>query len=117
MKLEQWHSKSINGIRQEFYLALWLYNFTKLKILSKFGSTKECMKERYRKPNFKILFGYVAKNFVRICKAVRGVWKVFVELIYATMETRTRHSRSYKREIKSPQSPFPYANTRWYGLN
>ena len=117
IKLEQWHSKSINGIRQEFYLALWLYNFTKLKILSKFGGAKESMKDTYRKPNFKILFGYVAKNFVRICKQVRGVWKIFVELIDCTMETRTRHSRSYKREIKSPQSPFPYNNTRWYGLN
>lgn len=117
IKLEQWHSKSINGIRQELYLALWIYNFTKLKILSKFGSVKNSLDDTYQKPNFKILFGYVAKNFVRICKQVRGVWKIFVELIYATMETRTRHSRSYKREIKSPQSPFPYTNTRWYGLN
>jgi hypothetical protein len=115
--LEQWHSKSINGIRQELYLALWLYNFTKLKILSKFGSAKESMANTYRKPNFKVLFGWVAKNFVRICREVRGVWKVFVELIDCTMETRTRHSRSYEREIKSPQSPFPYNNTRWYGLN
>ena len=113
IKLEQWHSKSINGIRQEFFVALWLYNFTKFKILSKFGSAKESMKDRYKKPNFKILFGYVAKSFVRIAKEVRGVWKVFVELIAATMETRTRHSRSYAREIKSPQSPFPYNNTKW----
>ena len=117
IRLEQWHSKSINGIRQELYVALWLYNFTKLKILSKFGSAKECVTDTYKKPNFKILYGWVAKNFVRICKGVRGVWKVFVELIYCTMETRTRHSRAYKREIKSPQSPFPYNNTRWYGLN
>ena len=117
IKLEQWHSKSINGIRQELYVALWLYNLTKLKILSKFGSAKECMKETYRKPNFKILFGWVAKNFVQICKGVRGVWKTFVELIGSTMETRTRHSRAYKREIKSPQSPFPYNNTKWHGLN
>lgn len=117
VKLEQWHSKSINGIRQELYLALWLYNFTKLKILSKFGSAKDSVTDTYRKPNFKILFGWVTKNFVRIYKEIRGVWKVFVELIGCTMETRTRHSRSYKREIKSPQSPFPYNNTRWYGLN
>ena len=113
IKLEQWHSKSINGIRQELFVALWIYNLTKLKILSKFGSTKECMTDTYRKPNFKVLFGWVTKNLYRIFKGVRGVWKVFVELIYCTMETRTRHSRSYKREIKSPQSPFPYNNTRW----
>lgn len=113
IRLEQWHSKSINGIRQAFYLSLWLYNFTKLKLLSKFGSAKESMKDTYEKPNFKILWGWIAKNFVRTCKEVQGVWKIFVELIAATIETRTRHSRSYPREIKSPQSPFPYNNTKW----
>lgn len=117
IRLEQWHSKSINGIKQELYLAIWLYNFTKLKILSKFGSVKNSMSETYKKPNFKVLFGFVSNNLCKILKGVRRVWKTFVELIYCTMETRVRHSRSYKREIKSPQSPFPYNNTRWYGLN
>lgn len=117
IKLEQWHSKSINGIRQELYVAAWLYNFTKLKIISKHNPVKDCMKEVYKKPNFKVLFGWVTKNIIKIFKEIRGVWKTFVELIACTMETRRRHSRSYKREIKSPQSPFPYNNTRWYGLN
>jgi hypothetical protein len=46
IKLEQWHSKFINGIKQELYVALVLYNFVKLKILSKFNSAKESMKDR-----------------------------------------------------------------------
>lgn len=117
IRLEQWHSKSINGIKQELYLAIWLYNFTKLKILSKFGSVKNSLSEVYQKPNFKVLFGFVAKNFFKFIKGVRVVWKTFVELIDRTLETRRRHSRSYKREIKSPQSPFPYNNTVWMELN
>lgn len=57
--LEQWHSKFINGIRQELYVALVLYNFVKLKILSKYDVAKECLSEVYRKPNFKLLFGWI----------------------------------------------------------
>ena len=117
IKLEQWHSKFINGIRQELYVALVLYNFVKLKILSKFDTAKECMKDRYRKPNFKLLFGWVASRLYEIMKGVRGVLKGFEELLYRSLETRTHNSRAYEREIKSPQSPFPYNNTRWYGLN
>jgi hypothetical protein len=113
MKLEQWHSKSINGIRQELYLAMWLYNFVKMKILSKTNPAKDCMKTIYKKPNFKLIFGWVTSKLFEIFKGVRGVLKNLVELINKSMETRKRHSRSYRREIKSPASPFPYNNTRW----
>lgn len=117
IKLEQWHSKFINGIRQELYVALVLYNFVKLKILSKFNAAKECMRDVYQKPNFKLLFGWVTSKLYEIMKGVRGVLKGFEELLYRSLETRTHYSREYEREIKSPQSPFPYNNTRWYGPN
>ena len=111
--LEQWHSKFINGIRQELYVALVLYNFVKLKILSKFDVARECMKDVYQKPNFKLLFGWVMSRIYKIFKGVRGVMKGFDELLVRSLEKRKRRSRSYKREIKSPQSPFPYNNTLW----
>jgi len=117
IRLEQWHSKFINGIRQELYVALILYNFVKLKILSNFDTAKECMKNTYKKPNFKFLFGWITTRLYEIMKGVRGVLKGFEELLYRSLETRTHYSRKYEREIKSPQSPFPYNNTRWYGLN
>jgi Transposase DDE domain len=113
LRLEQWHSKSINGIRQELYVAVWLYNFVKMKILSKHNPTKDCMETIYKKPNFKFIFGWVTSKLFEILKGVRGVLKDLVELINKSMETRKRHSRSYRREIKSPRSPFPYNNTRW----
>lgn len=111
--LEQWHSKFINGIRQELYVALVLYNFVKLKILSKFDTAKECMKEVYMRPNFKLLFGWIMSRIFKIFKGVRGVMKDFDELLVRSLEKRKRRSRSYKREIKSPRSPYPYNNTRW----
>lgn len=117
IKIEQWHSKFINGIRQELYVGIILYNFVKLKILAKFDTAKESMKDTYRRPNFKLLFGWVTSKLFKIMKGVRGVMKGFEELLYRSIETRTHHSREYKREIKSPQSPFPHNNTRWYGLN
>jgi len=117
IRLEQWHSKSINGLRQELFVALILFNLTKLKLAEHMGSAEKCMEPIYKKPNFKLLFAWVAENIDRIMMKMRGVWKTFVELIYKTFEIRKRYSRSYKREIKSPQSPFPYNNTVWYGLN
>ena len=117
IRLEQWHSKFINGVRQELYVATVLYNFVKLKILSKFNTAKECMKDTYQRPNFKLLFGFVTSKLFELIKGVRGAIKGFDELLYRSIETRTHYSRSYPREIKSPQSPFPYNNTRWYGLN
>jgi hypothetical protein len=117
IRLEQWHSKFINGIRQELYVALILYNFVKLKILSKFDTAKQCMGDTYQKPNFKLLFGWVTSKLYEIMKGVRGVLKGFEELLDRSLETRTHYSREYEREIKSPHSPFPYNNTRWYGLN
>ena len=113
IRLEQWHSKFINGIRQELYVALVLYNFVKLKILSRFDTAKECMKDVYRKPNFKLLFGWITSRLYKIFKGIRNVMNDFDELLVRSLEKRKRRSRSYKREIKSPQSPFPYNNTVW----
>ena len=113
IKLEQWHSKFINGVRQELYVALILFNFVKLKILSKYDVAKECLKNEYRKPNFKLLFTWITSRLYKIFKGVRGVMKDFDELLVRSLEKRKRRSRSYKREIKSPQSPFPYNNTVW----
>lgn len=117
IKLEQWHSKKINGIRQELWVAIWMYNFVKMKILNHFDPSKKAMDVEYSKPNFKLIFGWITSRLAQVLKGLRGFKKMLVELIDRSMETRWRHSRSYKREIKSPRSPFPYNNTEWYGLN
>ena len=117
IKLEQWHSKKINGIRQELWVAIWVYNFVKMKILNHFDPSEKAMEVEYSKPNFKLIFGWITSQLPKVLKGLRGFKKMLVELIDRSMEKRKRHSRSYPREIKSPRSPFPYRNTRWYGLN
>lgn len=117
IQLEQWHSKFINGIRQELYVALVLYNFVKLKILSKFDTARECLRAVYYRPNFKLLFNWISSRLFKIFYGVRDVMKDFEEHLVRSLEKRKRRSRSYKREIKSPQSTYPYNNTVWYGLN
>lgn len=117
IKLEQWHSKFINGIRQELWAAVWLYNFVKMKICEHHNPIESGLAEVYYKPNFKLIFGWITSRIESVVRGLRGFKKMIVELIDRSMEKRERHSRSYKREIKSPRSPFPYNNTRWYGLN
>jgi hypothetical protein len=113
IRLEEWHSTKINGIRQELWTAFWLYNYCKLKILSKLAPVKNRLSDTYQKPNFKLIFNFISVNIYLFLKRKRGLNKVIEELIDRTIENRKRHSRSYKREIKSPQSPFPYNNTVW----
>lgn len=113
MKIEQWHSKFINGIRQELYVAFWLMNFVKLKMLTKRNIALEVKETLYKKPNFKLILNWVVSLLPRIFKGVRGVLKWLGELIDKSIEKRKRHSRAYAREIKSPRSPYPYNNTRW----
>lgn len=113
IRLEEWHSKKINGIRQELWTAFWLYNYCKLKILLKLPAVKNRFSDHYQKPNFKLIFNYISTNIFSFLKRKRGLSKVIEELIDRTTEKRRRHSRSYKREIKSPMSPFPYNNTVW----
>ena len=110
IKIEQWHSKFINGIRQELWIAIWMHNFVKMKILNHFDPSKEAMKEEYSKPNFKLIFGWITSQLPKILKGLRGFKKMLVELIDRSMEKRERHSRSYPRELKSPGSPFPRNN-------
>ncbi len=69
-------------------VALVLYNFVKLKILSKFDTAKEYMKDIYRKPNFKLLFGWITSRLYKIFKGICDVMKDFDELLARSLEKR-----------------------------
>lgn len=113
MKIEQWHSKFINGIRQEIYVAFWLMNFVKMKMVTKRNLALKVRENIYEKPNFKLILNWVTKLLPKIFEKIRGVLKWLGELIDSSTERRKRYSRRYRREIKSPASPYPYNNTRW----
>jgi hypothetical protein len=113
LKVEQWHSKSINGIRQELYTAFWLLNFTRIQILKTTKKRKLEMKETYKVGNFKLILNYIIDHLKDFFKRKRGLMKCIKKLLNISTEIRTRMKRSYKRELKGPASPYPRNNTVW----
>ena len=115
LKLEQWHSKFENGILQELYALFWITNYTKILLFSEGPQkTQKPLKRAYKKPNFKLLFNFVAKCMPKITQQLQRFIERIRELIRVSTEKRKARSRSYPREIKSPASPYPYNNTRWW---
>jgi hypothetical protein len=113
-KAEQWHSKSVNGIYQELYARFWLINYTKLQIHVHTQKPDNPLRDDYEKPNFKLLYNFILLSFPKILKCNPRVLLDFERLRKKSLERRKHHARSYKRELKSPASPYKYNNTRWY---
>jgi hypothetical protein len=114
-RVEQWHSKFLNGILQELYAALWLYNYTKLQILASGQIDKNPLEWEYKKPNFKLILDWVIRKMGRIFKRLLDPQLFIPRLIIRSTERRERHSRSKPRETKYSRNPFPSNNTLWIG--
>ena len=112
-KIEQWHSKFINGILQELFCLFWLINFVKIQTYFRSKHAKNPLSDAYEKPNFKLLFNWIVSNFAKILLRIPEVLDEMQILIRKSTERRNHESRRYPREIKGPASPFPYNNTRW----
>jgi hypothetical protein len=113
LQLEQWHSKFTNGIFQELYAAMWLINFTKIQMFVRGKRTRNPLAEIYKRPNFKLILNWLCERFDKIMKGSKRFLAGIKLLITISTERRKHHSRSYRREIKSPASPYPYNNTVW----
>lgn len=112
-KIEQWHSKFINGILQELFCSFWLINFVKIQMYFRVKQLKNPLQDEYQRPNFKLLFNWVVWNFPKLLQRIPGVLDEMEILIKKSTERRIHEARHYKREIKGPASPYPYNNTRW----
>jgi hypothetical protein len=113
-KAEQWHSKSFNGIYQELYARFWLINFTKIQIHVRTQKPDNPLRDEYQKPNFKLLYNFILLCFPKILKRNPQVLLDFERLQKRSLERRKHHKRRYKRQIRSPASPYKYNNTCWY---
>lgn len=113
LKVEQWHSKTINGIRQELYAAFWLMNFTRIQILKTTRKRKVEIPKTYRIGNFKLVLNFVIDHLKDFFKGKRGLIGCIKKLLKISTEKRTRMKRSYKRQLKGPASPYPRNNTVW----
>ena len=112
-KAEQWHSKSVNGILQELYARFWLINYVKLQIHVQTKKPGNPLRDKYEKPNFKLLYNFVLLLFPKIMKRDPEVIRDFDHLRKRSLEKRRHRSRAYKRELKRPASPYSYNNCVW----
>ena len=113
LQIEQWHSKFMNGILQEFFATLWLYNFTKLQILKSGQIAKNPLEWEYDKPNFKFILDWVIRKLNRIFLRSLDPAAVIQRLIIRTTARRKRHSRSKPRVLKYSLKRYPFDNTLW----
>jgi len=113
MKVEQWHSKSLNGILQELYAVFWLMNYVKIQMAIENKNPIKVLEDEYSKPNFKVIFNFVAELLPKLFQRIRGVFRRLPHLMKLCTARRKRYSRRYKRELKSSASPYPYNNTVW----
>jgi len=110
MKLEQWHSKSLNGVLQELYATLILYNIAKLSILPYVPKPKKRLPDEYEKPNFKLILNYIKAHIKKIIQGKQAFLKNIKKLIKHSTEKRIHLKRTYPRQIRSPLSPYKYNN-------
>ena len=107
LKIEDFHAKNINGVFQEFYARLWLMNFTRILVLKTHRVHLDPTTRTYSKPNYKMLYGWVADCMKQILEDFPSLWLEFTQLIDMTMEKRTRRTRSYPRELKYSGKRYP----------
>ncbi len=113
LSLEQWHTKSYNGIMQELYARFWLYNFTKIQMLIHSGKLKRELGKSYERGNTKVAVEWVACNLARFWHRKRNRFSEFIDLLKKSTETRQRYKRFYERKLRHPGSPYVTQNTVW----
>ena len=111
LKIEDFHAKNINGVLQELYARLWLMNYTKIQVLKSYRMHMNPGSYTYSKPNYKILFSWMAENLKRLIDNIEGLWEDFVQLVAMTFEKRTRRDRTYPRELKYSGKMYPRNST------
>jgi hypothetical protein len=117
LKCEQWHSKTLNGILQELYCAMWLINYTKICMLLAGEKNAHPLEADYEKANFKACCKFVVEKIGKYWNQPKRMINKLIKIVFRTKQKRKRYSRSYPREIKSPQSPYVYNNTRPSGAD
>jgi IS4 transposase len=111
--VEQWHSKTINGVLQELYAAFFLLNLTQLEIGDRVKKPKNPLDPEYERPNFKLIFEWIVRKLADIFQGIRGCLGELAILIKLSTRKRKRLKRKYPRELKYSAPIYPYNNTRW----
>jgi hypothetical protein len=113
MKAEQWHSKTLNGILQEFYTLFWLMNYTKIQIQQNTQNPENHLGKEYYKPNFKFILTWIKDKLRELFKGKRKVLDPIKALIKLSTQRRVHNQRHYARVVKSPRSHYKYMGQVW----
>jgi IS4 transposase len=113
LKIEQWHSKSLNGILQEFYVGFWLINYSRIQIALSSKPPENHLAREYEKPNYKLILHQFVKQMKNIFQGKRKLLKELKKLIKKSTDRRTHLSREYPRIVKYPRSHYPYYGWIW----
>ena len=101
MGLEKWHSKSVNGILQEIYVGLWLFNQAKLIELQKdIKNPPSKLNRKYQRPCFKSILYWLLKHLLNLESLSESAVQEFDLIIKHTLEKRKRLTRCYERGSK-----------------
>ena len=110
--IEDWHSKTLNGLLQELYTRLWLFNATRL-LISACQNYASVGMSQYKRANFRVIMHYVAVSLHRYWSDFAKHLPRVKELVKATSEQREVYKRDNPRVLKSPGSPYKRACTEW----
>lgn len=101
LKLDQWHSRNINGILQEIFTLLWLVNAVKSQLHCWKDPEEKIFASEYRQSNFKLAVRLVVDNFHMLHRRRNNLIELLEAWFYRTRERRTHYSRSYLRAVRS----------------
>lgn len=112
LKLEQWHSKDLNGVLQEIYALFWLANKVKFACFAITSKAKNWLLSwSYRKCNFKLCANVFMDNIdLLVQRRSRAFGKILQHWMERTTENRRRLSRKYPRVVKKRGIDYAMAN-------
>lgn len=110
LPLEQWHSKTENGVLQELYVRLWIMNYARIQQFLSEKPVKNPLSRIYKRSNFKLILDFIIKSWSDFFARKRKFLQKIKLLIKASTEKRKRYSRSVKRQLRYQNKNYPAAN-------
>ena len=62
LPVEQWHSKSENGVLQELYVRLWIMNYARIEQFLGEKLIKNPLARIYKRSNFKLILDFIINH-------------------------------------------------------
>ena len=103
LKIEQFHSRNLNGIFQDIFASLWLMAYTKIEIFKEMPELEiDFLEKEYKKANVKEVLNFIIINLAELILSPSLLKKELLAfIIKKSISTRKRMARSYPRQVKS----------------